>query len=475
MQFWKRWFLAQRHRHSLSQQRLSAPASKSSTPTDTEEARLALTHLFGAWELRRNHPFFKTSLPSGERASGLSQETGLTLERALYQISALGPLVVEPLLEVLRAATGGPQAFERARLAALALGRMGTLGAVPALLEALRDQRDGSAPLRAAAARALGQMQAEAAARLAASESAPLPGADRSLEGEALRRYPLEQVVGALVEALRDPAPQVRAASAAAFLELLLDGFPEAAPLPDTTLDAAPTAAPPGALSRAALRSAVDALSEALKDPEATVRLSAMTSLGWLGDAHAAGALADALSDSDERCRSAAALALGMLGTPAALKPLARALADPGSMVRQSAAEALGQLANPVATDLLLDVLHDGEETLEVRAAVARALGRMRVPQVVLPLRRLLEAPEPLLRAAAIEAFGTLGFGRAYRLLVPFLWRDPDRAVRHSAARALARLAGGRKRSTRWRLRLALRVERQVRQEALLLVGQDRP
>jgi HEAT repeat protein len=107
---------------------------------------------------------------------------------------------------------------------------------------------------------------------------------------------------------------------------------------------------------------------------------------------------------------------------------------------------------------------------LEVRAAVAEALGKLGIPQVILPLQELLEAPEPLLRAAALAAFGALGFARAYRVVVPFLWHDPDRAVRHSAARALARLGSARPRSTRWRLRLALRVDRQVRREALALL-----
>lgn len=473
MQFWKRWLLAQRHSLSLSQQQFSTAVSKSSAPIDTEEARVALTQLFGAWELRSHHPLFKPPPLPGERASALAQDSGPALERTLHQISALGPLVVEPLLEVLRAASSGTQAFERARLAALALGRMGALGAVPALLEALSDQREGAAVLRAAAAAALGQIQAEAAARLAAPD--PVPGEERSLTPEAVRRFPLEQVISALVEALRDQSPQVRAASAAAFLELLLDGLPDAWPAPETKSSLVPAGPTPGAANRAIMQPALVALSEALNDPDATVRLKAATVLGWLGEARAAGALAAALGDTDERCRRAAALSLGMLGTPVALKPLALALADTSSLVRQSAAEALGQLANPVATDLLLDVLHTAGETPEVRAAVARALGSMRLPQVVLPLRRLLEAPEPLLRAAAIEAFGMLGFGRAYRLLLPFLWRDPDRAVRHSAARALARLAAGHRRSTRWRLRLALRVERSVRQEALWLLAQDRP
>jgi HEAT repeat protein len=377
-------------------------------------------------------------------------------------------------MEALRTASDEAEATERSRLAALALGRLGALSAVPALLEALRDQREAAAPLRAAAATALGQIHAEAAARLYALAQLPDSSAEWHAASEAMRSFTSEPVIAALTEALRDSSPQVRAASAAAFLELLLDDLPNdwlaSASAGSGSAEAAAPAQSPS--SRAVAQAALGPLSEALKDPESAVRLQAATALGWLGDARAAGALADAMADPDERCRSAVVLALGMLGTPAALKPLALALADTSSIVRQSAAEALGQIANPVATGLLLDVLDNAEEPLEVRAAVARALGKLHFPQVMSPLQHLLEAPEPILRAAAIEAFGSLGSGRAYQRISPFLWRDPDRAVRHSAARALARLAGNRQRRARWRLRLALRVEREVRREALLILEQ---
>ncbi|HEX6777756.1 MAG TPA: HEAT repeat domain-containing protein, partial [Ktedonobacterales bacterium] len=210
----------------------------------------------------------------------------------------------------------------------------------------------------------------------------------------------------------------------------------------------------------------------ALKDSEAEVRAQAATALGWIADPRAAAPLTRCLKDSEARCRLAAVEALGMLRTPAALKPLARALADPSRQVRLGAAAALGEMGDPIAIDLLLAVLYDAEEHLEVRAATARALGALHQPKALSPLQELLEAPEAVLRAAALDGLSTLGFGRVYRLVAPFLWRDPDRAVRHTAARALALLAADREWSARWRLRLALRISRQARQEALLLLEQ---
>ncbi|HEU5368791.1 MAG TPA: HEAT repeat domain-containing protein, partial [Ktedonobacterales bacterium] len=284
----------------------------------------------------------------------------------------------------------------------------------------------------------------------------------------------LETVVEALVEALRDAAPEVRAAAADACIDLCLAEPPQAlafagraGPSSSGGADARPAASP-------ALYLAVEPLSAALRDEHAGVQASAATALGWIGDLRAAAPLARCLKDADEDCRAAAAWALGMLRSPVALKPLARAMGDASTVVRQQVAESLGQLGDPITFDLLLDALTDAEEPLEVRAAAARALGQLHLPQALPVLQELLDAPPPALRLAAVEALGHLGFGRGYRLLVPLLWHDPDRAVRHAAARALARLAQARQRRARWRLRLALRVAGTARQEALAILEEHR-
>jgi len=202
------------------------------------------------------------------------------------------------------------------------------------------------------------------------------------------------------------------------------------------------------------------------------VRANAATALGWIGDVRAVPALARCLKDPDENCRVAAALALGLLGSPVALKPLARALGDASVRVRKQVAESLGRLGDPIAAEVLVDTLDDAEEALEVRAAAVRALGRLHLPQGLPVLLDLLNAPAPALRLAAVEALGYLGFGRIYRYLAPLLWRDPDRAVRHAAARVLAQLSPARQSRARWRLRLALRVTRQAREEALAILAE---
>ncbi len=448
--------------------RVAAPAATA------EEAEVTITRLLAEWELRVRRLRLEGSgalLNRPDRPG--SPEMLAARERVIQQLAALGPTALEPLLRVLRPAVANGLTLGRAAIAARALGRMGDFRAAPALLAALRDQRERAAPVRVAAAAALGELKAEAAATLYGRALAQQSDDDWQAQLKLLGTLRLETVVEALVEALRDPAPEVRAAAADACIDLCLAEPPP--PLGFADVGPAPSA-PATASSREAvysvLRLAVEPLGEALKDADAAVRANAAAALGWIGDPRAAAPLMKCLKDADERCRAAAAQALGMLRSPVALRALARALGDTSAAVRQQVAESLGEVGDPITADLLLDALADEEEPLEVRAAAARALGSLHLPQALPVLQELLRASEPALRLAAVEALCRLGFGRVYRLLVPLLWRDRDRAVRHAAARAVARLASARQRRARWRLRLALRVARPARREALAILDE---
>lgn len=443
---------------------------------------MVVDQLIGEWELsllnaltvgREVRAAGERGGPFGERPARAAAATDVSLlrERAVQQLASLGPVALEPLARLLRAERGVLMDFRRAVLAALALGRMGDVRALPAFLAALRDERPGYALVRAAVAAMLGQLKAESAATIYRRTLQHQGGDDWQADTELLGTVRLETIVEALVAALADSSGEVRAAAAGACIDLCLEDMPQT-PFPYTARSRLPQADEEQPSARVALRAAVEPLVAALKDSETEVRAQAATALGWIADPRAAAPLARCLKDTEARCRLAAVEALGMLRTPAALKPLARALADPSRQVRLGAAGALGEMGDPIALDLLLAVLSDAEEHLEVRAATARALGALHQPKALSPLQELLEAPEAVLRAAALDGLAALGFGRVYRLVTPFLWRDPDRAVRHTAARALARLAADREWSARWRLRLALRISRQALQEAMLLLEQ---
>lgn len=468
--FWKKHWLIWSGRTAGRRSAGSTQARAAALPATAEEAQIVMTQLFGQWELWTRSSLLGSMRLANVSDAQMAPSAALERERVIHHLAGLGPAALEPLIHLLRPERMTALGIGRAAIAALALGRMGDVHSAPALLGALRDPRQDYAPVRAAAARALGELKAEGAATLYRLALRNWSSDDWQAEADTLGALPLEAVVEALIAALGDPSAEVRAAAAIAFIDLCLaEAAPGVGAAESQWAAGMSDGEPP--VSKG-IQVAVEPLVAALQDADAIVRANAAAALGWIGEARAVPPLLSCLKDADERCRSAAALAVGLLRTSAALKPLARALGDPSSLVRQQAAEALGELADPVTTELLLDVVDDEGEPLEVRAAAARALGNLRLPQAIPTLRGLLIAPEPALRAAAIEALGRLGFGRAYRLLVPFLWHEPDRAVRHSAARAVARLAQARQTRARWRLRLAFRVDRQTRQEALLILEQ---
>lgn len=462
-------FLRRRHEREAPQ---GASSERTVVPAATaEEAEITITRLLAEWELRARRLLEGSGALPNQPAVPGSPEIQAAHERVIQQLAALGQAALEPLVRRLRPEVLNSLALGRAATAARALGRMGDFRAAPALLAALEDQRADAAPVRVAAATALGELKAEAAATVYEQALVHQSDDDWQAETERLGALHLETVVAALVTALRDPAPEVRAAAADACIDLCLAE-------PSQALLLAGGGSSPLVTDRAGghqgaslpLHMAVEPLCQALKDAHATVRAHAAAALGWIGDQRAAVPLIRCLKDSDVGCRASSAWSLGMLRSPLALKPLARALGDASAQVRRQVAESLGELGDPVTIDLLLDALADEEEPLEVRAAAARALGNLHLPQALPVLQELLALPDPALRVAAVNALGRLGFGRAYRLIAPLLWHDPDRAVRYAAAHTLAQLASARQSRARLRLRLALRVSRQARKEALALL-----
>jgi HEAT repeat protein len=124
-----------------------------------------------------------------------------------------------------------------------------------------------------------------------------------------------------------------------------------------------------------------------------------------------------------------------------ALAALRTLTADPVAAVRVAAAEAaglIGPAAAPVAADLVA-LLTDADETVCCRAA--EALGRVADPATLPALVAELDAPSPVVRAAAARAIGA--FGAAAADAAPVLVRllqDPEEAVRQAAGEAVGRV-----------------------------------
>ena len=132
-----------------------------------------------------------------------------------------------------------------------------------------------------------------------------------------------------------------------------------------------------------------------------------------------------------------AARALGRLGRPASA-PLLAALRDPRAVVRVHAARAVAWSDDPAtatgATSTLISLLADPE--VDVRRAVAGALGVVQDEQAAAPLVRTLKDHDPRVRASVVAALG--GFeSPAVTAAIGSALKDAAPEVRAEAARSL--------------------------------------
>jgi len=156
------------------------------------------------------------------------------------------------------------------------------------------------------------------------------PTTVRAAAALALGRLGDRIAVGALSEALKDPAPEVRYAAALSLGRLPADGV---ATRLERTLRSDPAWQPRYAAAIALGRThkafAAGILAEALgTDPAWQVRQQAARSLVDLGTAHAAQALASALNDPEPSVRAAAGAGLAKIGGPDQRRAVLQALRD---------------------------------------------------------------------------------------------------------------------------------------------------
>ena len=371
-----------------------------------------------------------------------------------------GAHVPEPITRM--SAGGSPAAPPLARLRdpdpttrAATARALGNLGAdapkvVPALERALRDPEPA---VRAAAAWALGGFGPGAAGAasdlgVALADESPVAraGAAHTLGAIGPAARP---VANALVSHLDDPAEEVRWRAE--------DALARVGPDPASALPVLlPLVADPASRGRAgaasviarmgpAARPAVPALISALSDAHGDVRWKAAWALGEIGpEARAAvPALLALVRDPDVGWH--AIDALGSIGPDAgaAVPTLRSALADPSSNVRWRAALALSHIgpeAAPAVPDLVA-ALHDPVDN--VRLGAVHALSRV-APEATAAVPALADAlrrdGDSRVRAGAALALGhRVGGGEAARDALVAATRDPDALVRTAAVRTLGR------------------------------------
>ncbi|HUK90665.1 MAG TPA: HEAT repeat domain-containing protein, partial [Blastocatellia bacterium] len=181
---------------------------------------------------------------------------------------------------------------------------------------------------------------------------------------------------------------------------------------------------------------AVQALTEALKDPDPQVREEAIHALlnTNLQVAALEPVINAALKDSNAQMREQGVWALGVRGGPGAAQRLAEALKDSDPQVRAKAAWGLGLQGDSASIGALISALKDSDG--EVQAQAAWALGLKGDDRAIEPLVEALRTAHPQARAQAAWALGLKGNSRAVAGLIGAL-KDSEARVRSTAAWAL--------------------------------------
>ena len=183
----------------------------------------------------------------------------------------------------------------------------------------------------------------------------------------------------------------------------------------------------------------VPLLEDALRDPDAAVRMAAVDLLVALEDLSALPAIQRLLVDREPEVRWSAAAALGQLRDASAVPSLCEALRQV-SALQPVAARALGLIGAPEAGPALLTLLRTmrerpGAATWE---EAALALGAIGCRDAVPDLCAALSDPVFQFRGAAAQALGQIGDPQATPALCRALG-DPERRVAVRAAGALGR------------------------------------
>jgi HEAT repeat protein len=190
------------------------------------------------------------------------------------------------------------------------------------------------------------------------------------------------------------------------------------------------------ALGQIGHASALTALQTAYEnEPDVELRVLVIEAIGKLQDTRGTAVCVRALTDGETNVRHQAGVALWRIADEAAIRHLLIALADPEPEVRWTVVYALEKLEFP---DQVLTGLTPLEEdpSPQVRAQVARTLGRQKIPQALPVLFQLLEDDALAVRVNACRAIASIGDSSAAPQLLGRL-EDPHPYVREVAATAL--------------------------------------
>lgn len=179
-------------------------------------------------------------------------------------------------------------------------------------------------------------------------------------------------------------------------------------------------------------------------------RIRGLNQLRQLDKAVAFKMVQPVITDRNTRVRYSAVSQLDTLGQQDLQTSLQllrdRLLNDPEPDVKAAAADAIGALKLTEAFDDLQRAYHETSEWL-IQMSIVASLGEMGDPRGFELLKEALASDTNLIQTTAIGSLGELGDTRAVPLLIPFA-TNSDWQIRYRLAQALNRLGGSQARST---------------------------
>jgi len=152
-----------------------------------------------------------------------------------------------------------------------------------------------------------------------------------------------------------------------------------------------------------------------LDDKDEFVRRETAYALGKTHSRSATSALSERLlNDKENGVRGAAAIALGQIADEAAVVPLVQTLQQqrkPNVFVLRAAAAALGEIKSRAGTAALISVLNNEKLDSDVRREAARSLGLIGDPSATSALKAASTSADPYLAQIAYEALQKLSRG----------------------------------------------------------------
>jgi HEAT repeat protein len=184
----------------------------------------------------------------------------------------------------------------------------------------------------------------------------------------------------------------------------------------------------------------VETVAATTQDPDAAVRYHAVWILGQIHSRRSIHSLVSRLDDPEKKVRLAALQALGSVGDGRATEALFIAFKNPDPDIRQSARDSLKKIGSACEVEPLIAAFNSYDK--DIRLCAVEILGRLGA-RAVGPLVTALQAGDPLVRQAAIEALTPI---RDVSTLEPLLTalKDEDKDVRRAAVNALAELKDAR-------------------------------